>query len=1411
MQIFKISSTFLLFVILGFATISNLNAGPIADEAAQIELISEQPTATRLFVNFNSFIAEKVPTSKEELKSATLSRWVLIPPDCGVEARLNHQKTSNYELRDGSEYENLLPSDFVWTGEPAIMRGYRLLPIFVSPIRLNPKTGNIERLESGEIELDFTSPLNRINLVQDPLRPRPSRYIHRILSQMVVNPPPRRDEDMIGGSIAYVIPNYNDVNNTLTPLVEWRRRMGWKVEVIRIAQNTDRFVILNALQQAYNNWEFPPEFVVLVGDAPGMMGNNRTLAYFDMRDGAQYAYESDQPFALLEGNDFLPEVAIGRITFDNINMLSTQVNKIIQYESSPYIGTQGNYINWQLKAAVAATDSRSGRSSIDVCKWFGELVRQNGFTNVYELYFTAQNPQIDPTNFLSTYINAGVSFVLYRGWSDMNDFSVRDIQRRINNGARLPFIMLATCNTGEYVLGSQESAYGYSERFVNLSIGAIGAVGASGATHSAYNNMIASGTLRAPFVDKIYAQGWALQMGKIALIKAYQGRGDINHEENRNMEAWLTEYYIFNLMGDPAVELYTAVPCSLTVIRPAQLRAGETHYSVEVRYANNNSPVVDANVCLYKSQSFQVMQKTDHNGRVDFTLLPTWTQPGQVKLTVSGPNLIPYMADFNITQVQNMLGFQQVSINDDNEGLSSGNNNGEADATEDLELEIQIFNYGQQRPNGNMTVVLKSDSPLLTVLEDTLRFESAPAPGNAQIAVFPVLVDGGCPNGMVAKFYLEVLTEGGASFINAFTIPIYAPQLEVESIEWAGEPIRLGEASSLSIRLTNIGEGDSPPTQAELISLTSTVIVQSSHTTFDAIAVGERALSERGLRIFASNMHIAGNPAQLALILQADNGFRDTAFFNITVGESQPNQPFGPDNYGYICIDDIDSTWQNRPIFNWIELNPRLGGRGTNTGLVDLDEEHDTSCVVRLPFNFRYYGTDFTTLTICTNGWAAFGNHSSLIGGRNRHIPGGEVVSAMLCPFWDDLLTTENNGIFYAYDENNGIFIVEWSEMRKLGPNGNGEPLETFEIILYDPSVHRTTSGDGEIVFQYLEVSDSPSCFQSWDTPFATVGIGSPDQRDGLEYTYWSSLHPGAAGLMNHRAIKFTTEKSFAVGALRGRVFDAMNDEPLSGAQVRLSLGNQTTTDENGEYIFLNLPPNRDISISVSYPFFNDSTRSAIEIMPYDTVEVHFGLLKPLFSLDRQSYEIRLSSDQSTTDSVLVYNTGTGTLIYNAQLSTPDIEWFAFSPTTDTIRAGDSLFIRLIFHPENLTEGDYLTDIVFLLNARPGSAVLPIRLSVVLSAEDKTAPIPTTLNLFQNYPNPFNARTTVVYSLPMSGEVRFFIMDISGRTQALVYNGYKPAGWHRLEFGLPNLPAGIYIGRLEVEGNCKIIKMLLMK
>ncbi len=221
-----------------------------------------------------------------------------------------------------------------------------------------------------------------------------------------------------------------------------------------------------------------------------------------------------------------------------------------------------------------------------------------------------------------------------------------------------------------------------------------------------------------------------------------------------------------------------------------------------------------------------------------------------------------------------------------------------------------------------------------------------------------------------------------------------------------------------------------------------------------------------------------------------------------------PENPIGPDAYGYYAYENLDA-YEPSPTYNWVEIDPTYGGAGTLFTLSD-DQTRNTA----LPFTFKYYGQNFTSISICSNGWVALGVTSETTISPGP-IPGTDGPPNMVAAFWCDLNpVAPGGGKVYTYnDQANGRFIVEFSGVEHYHSAGLGVP-ETFQFILYNPAMYPTPTGDGEIVLQYALVNDPAAC---------AVGIENSTETIGIQYWNSGQLNGAAFGLAAGRAIKFST------------------------------------------------------------------------------------------------------------------------------------------------------------------------------------------------------------------------------------------------------------------------------------------------
>ncbi|SYZ72711.1 exported hypothetical protein [Candidatus Zixiibacteriota bacterium] len=100
--------------------------------------------------------------------------------------------------------------------------------------------------------------------------------------------------------------------------------------------------------------------------------------------------------------------------------------------------------------------------------------------------------------------------------------------------------------------------------------------------------------------------------------------------------------------------------------------------------------------------------------------------------------------------------------------------------------------------------------------------------------------------------------------------------------------------------------------------------------------------------------------------------------------------------------------------------------------------------------------------------------------------------------------------------------------------------------------------------------------------------------------------------------------------------------------------------------------------------------------------------------------------------------------------------------------------------------------------------------------DNKSTELPSQFALDQNYPNPFNPATTIEFSVPSKSLVKIEIIDILGRTTAVVADAEFPSGkyrvvWNGRDSAGHMAASGIYFYRLSSGGFSATRKMILLK
>ncbi len=1065
-------------------------------------------------------------------------------------------------------------------GDPALARDLRVVPITIRPVRCDLARGTLEIATHAEIEVRFGG-IDQRNVAPAAPRAVPASF-DRLYRGLVVNYD-RDPGDATAGLGSYVIICQDNaaVIAALQPLIEWRTRKGYSVYLATTTETgSSTTQIQTWLRTAYATWPHPPEYITLIGDASGAV----TIPCWNYGGGS-----TDHPYVQLSGTDLLADAHIGRISVESVAQLELYVYKIVHYESTPYMADTA----WYRRGCLVGDPSPSGYSCVQIMQWLKDRMLDVGYAEIDTVF---SSPWISQ---MTNKLNRGDTVFCYRGYWGMSGFDTGYILS-LQNGWKMPFAVNITCDTGSFSSGLSPS-----EAWIRAGLtgspptptGGIASVGtATLGTHSRYNNCVVMGIWRGVFWEDLFHFGEALTRAKVELYLNYWP-GDSGGCSN------FTHWN--NLMGDPAGELWTDVPAAMTVTHPAELALGAN--AVVVQVASGGEPVEGAYVNLWKGSEIWTGGWTDASGRADLPLQgPT---AGDMLVTVTRHNGQPYLGTIRVVPAELFLGYASHAIDDDQSGTSSGNGDGYANPGEAIELRVEVRNFGTLTAN-DVEGTLSSTDPYVTITDSEESFGTVAGGASAWCADdFDVTIASAAEGGQLLHLALD-LHSGAESWHSLMEIPIVAGHFTYEAVTLTGfgAAIDPGESGELSVRIANAGTGSAENVTGVLTTASPWVTISDSTGAFGTVAVGHSGENtvDRFALAAASNC-FQGHIAVFNLDLTFSGGARQSISFALQVGTATADDPTGPDAYGYYAFDNTDLSCAQAPAYSWIEIDPNYGGQGVDVGLSDFGEEQDDARVVALPFTFRYYGENFSEITICSNGWIAMGR-TRLTHYRNWHIPGGDAPPRMIAPMWDNLYQTGTNRVYRWYDGDNHRYVVQWSRVR----NDYGGTTQNFEVILYDPAYQAGETGDGVIVFQYDQFNNSDTLQH-----YSTTGIENEMGTVGLQYQYFNMYNPGAATIQTGRAIKFVALSSLPRGTLAGVVRNASyGNTPIPLAEVHLlETGETMVTASDGHYVGSIVTGTYTVIASRSG--FASATVPGVVVTEGETTQLDFALVDnagPAFS-----------------------------------------------------------------------------------------------------------------------------------------------------------------------------------------------------
>lgn len=600
---------------------------------------------------------------------------------------------------------------------------------------------------------------------------------------------------------------------SLQPYIEWKKKTGYNVEMVSVADAGGNSTAIKSYVTEYYN-EHNLVFLLIVGD------NNFFPA------PTQSGEYSDNLLTQIVGNDYYPDIILGKISAENVEQIETQVQRFLEYEQNPS-NTDHLPVFCGIGSQEGGSYSDNGEIDWQHIRLIDNKLLGYTYTSGYELFEGSQGG-LDAAGSpsatdVANAVNAGVGIITYCGHGNYNlwgttSFSNNHVNALTNKG-KLPFIISVACLNGDY---ANKTCFAESWVRATKDGTPTGAVGFLGSTINqpwnppmrAQDEMINMLVDTTGTIKKITFGGMFFN-GMIKMLDTY------NSDATATFRTWI-------LFGDPTLLMRTAVPSQLNVEHLPVLPVGVTDITF-------SSPVENAKVTVSKNGEIIAVGNIE-NGSFEANLEEAYTPADTLDVVATALNHIPYVGIIQfIPNDGPYLLCNDIQISD------NGNNDNQADYGETINVTPTFKNVGSAAAN-NSHITFTTDDSHVTMLNSTLTINSlAPDASTTQNNAFSFKVSNAVPNNHNAQFTMLIVT-GSDSIVSSKNITLRAPKLAVSNMVIddtesgnSNGHVDFEETATLTFTLRNVGSSKSVPGTVTITNPAGELAVQTSTSSVNAL------------------------------------------------------------------------------------------------------------------------------------------------------------------------------------------------------------------------------------------------------------------------------------------------------------------------------------------------------------------------------------------------------------------------------------------------------------------------------------------------------------------------------------------------------------------------------------------------
>lgn len=486
-------------------------------------------------------------------------------------------------------------------GHAGFMGKLPVTAVLAYPFHLNAETGELSVSSHLQVTVnhDFGyAEWPKIDLTDNVLRRSRSAVVN--IDSVKLAPSTRTR----GVEYLFLIPA--GLQSVIEPLVEWRKKTGFKTEVATFGFTPNQTAVKSRIL------EYPDlEYALIIGD------------HEDIPLASWGGMPGDHWYACTSGGgnpDLYADLSIGRLCGNDAARLTPQIEKILDYEKSPPLS------GWLKHTALVAHKEQYPGKYTQCCNEIADRLDLTSDWAVSKLYGGETGVSNGSVKWA---VLQGVNLLNYRGhgsttawtgWNLLGEYFENSDVTALLNGDMRPIVLNIACCCGDI------RSYCLNECWLDTPGGAVASLGAVEPSYTIPNH---------DFDKKLYEAFFELDMTDIGSALGHastfivQNHGSLG-EDNAKMYLW---------NGDAALRMWLNIPTDADVTHAASIGTGNQTFEVSVETTSGDA-VENARVCILKDEEVHAVGLTGPDGIAAIDISPT--TESEMFVTVIHPDHLPY-------------------------------------------------------------------------------------------------------------------------------------------------------------------------------------------------------------------------------------------------------------------------------------------------------------------------------------------------------------------------------------------------------------------------------------------------------------------------------------------------------------------------------------------------------------------------------------------------------------------------------------------------------------------------------------------------------------------------------------------------------------------------------------------------